>query len=475
MKYPHVAARLLNTPLLAHKGKLAAILHGIGARFTGGRSFVIEGALPVEHVAFAGGRPSMGRLGDPLGGALADNNIDPLLVIENVAVIPIEGSLVHKGKWIGAYSGDTSYEGVQTLVTLARARDDVLGVVFEVDSFGGEVSGAYDTAGMIADLSADKPTIAILTDYAYSAGYLLASAARQIIIPESGGAGSIGVVSVHTDYSQAFEQDGLRMTILSAGEHKAEGNPFQPLPQNVADRWTAELERLREQFAQAVADFRPGRISFDEAMATEADSFTGEEAVNRGLADAVMRPSEAFDAFLESVNRAAQPNFPKGSPMTTKTGLAAVRAAVADGSPAIDMIPRAEHDAAVEAARADGARSASAEAEAAGKQAGAAEARARCKAILDSDEAKGREDQARYFAFETDMPAEQAVAALARAPKPAAAPAQGGSVFEAAMRAGGNPVVGPDGGSLGATDEAAEMAANVMTLFRGPAADKRSA
>lgn len=66
----------------------------------------------------------------------------------------------------------------------------------------------------------------------------------------------------------------------------------------------------------------------------------------------------------------------------------------------------------------------------------------RCKAILGSEEAKGRSDLAHYLAFETDIPAEAAIQALAKSPKPVA---QAASPFAAAMSSVDNPKVGPDG------------------------------
>jgi ClpP class serine protease len=118
---------------------------------------------------------------------LDDSGRPPFAIIDGVALIPIEGTLVHKGAYVGAYSGTTSYEGLQAQVLRAMRNPAVKGVVFEVDSFGGELAGAFETADLIARLSAEKPTLAILTDHALSAGYLLASAARQIIIPEHAG------------------------------------------------------------------------------------------------------------------------------------------------------------------------------------------------------------------------------------------------------------------------------------------------
>lgn len=304
MLAPHVSSRIFNTPLLIDARKAAAILCGIGGRLVDG-GVTIEGAGAIDHVAFQGGRASMGRLGDSLGRRIeARGDGDRILdVVDGVAIIPIEGTLVHKGKWIGSYSGDTSYEGLQTQVTRARRDNRIKGVVFEVDSFGGEAAGAFDTADMIAELSAEKPTIAILTDHALSGGYLLAAAARAIVMPETGYAGSIGVITMHADFSRAVENDGVKVTVISSGAHKADGSPFMPLPAEVAARWQAELDRSRDLFAGTVARYRGRRLSKKAALETEADVYRGADAVDAGLVDAIVRPTEAFDAFIDQVNR----------------------------------------------------------------------------------------------------------------------------------------------------------------------------
>lgn len=304
MMMPKIAARLLNAPLMVHPGKAAAILAGIGGRVVGSTVDLQSNFSEINHVAFASGRPSMGTLGDRLGRSIEARGGKPYDMIGNVAVIPIEGSLVHKGGWLESNSGETSYQGLQTQVARAMRDPSVKGVAFEVDSYGGEVSGAFETSDMIAELSKTKPTIAILSDHAYSAGYLMASAARQIIVPEQGGAGSIGVITMHTDMSAALDAAGLKITILAAGEHKADGNPLQPLPEGVAATILAELDAMRQTFAGKVAGYRGKRLSYDNAMATEARVFTGAEAVRAGLADATGHPSQAFQAFVSAINRA---------------------------------------------------------------------------------------------------------------------------------------------------------------------------
>ena len=300
---PMIAQRAFNTPLLWHPGKAVAALGAIGSRIAGGAISFDQAPPPVDHVAFENGRPSMGRLTDPLGRAYDRQGRAPFDVIDGVAIIPIEGTLVHKGAWVEKNSGMTSYEGLQAQVKRAASIDAVKAVVFELDSFGGEMAGSFETAGMIRKLSAEKPTLAILTDFAYSAGYMMASQARAIVAPEFGGAGSIGVITMHVDMSGFLEQEGVKVTLLTSGEHKADFNQFEPLPAALADKVRAELGVARRRFAETVAAGRGSRLTAAEAMATEADAFRSPEALDLGLIDAVSEPSEALDAFISEIKQ----------------------------------------------------------------------------------------------------------------------------------------------------------------------------
>jgi signal peptide peptidase SppA len=298
---PELAARVFNTPLLMHPGKLDAALAGIGGRIVEG-GVVLEGVGErVDHAAFENGRPSAGRIGDRTGRRYDANGSAMFDTIDGVALIPIEGTLVHKGAYVGAMSGRTSYEGLQAQVLRSLRNPAIKAAVFEVDSFGGELAGAFETADLIARLSAEKPTLAILTDHALSAGYLLASAARQIVMPEHGRAGSIGVVTLHADWSKALEQQGVKVTVLRAGAQKMAGNPYEALSDEVAQRMVGDLQEARQTFAESVGRFRGSRFTAQAALATEAQDYRGRDAVGLGLADAIGHALEAFDGFVKAI------------------------------------------------------------------------------------------------------------------------------------------------------------------------------
>jgi hypothetical protein len=160
-----------------------------------------------------GARPTQwARLGDRSAASYDAKGYGDLCVLRNVAVIPVEGTLVHKGAFLGQSSGETSYQGLQTQVARA-ARDPNVKAWRSRSTPSAARSPARSRRRDDRELSAIKPTLAILTDNALSAGYLMASAARQIVMPEDGRAGSIGVITMHVDYSQKLEKDGIKVTI----------------------------------------------------------------------------------------------------------------------------------------------------------------------------------------------------------------------------------------------------------------------
>lgn len=289
---PEIAARLFDTPLMLHEAKANIIARSFGPRVLG------------QDVAMAD-TPVMGVLSQNMrelrDGWTGEKIYAGPKMVGNVAVIEVEGSLVNKGAWVGKTSGMTSYEGLNIQIADCLARDDIKAVVFEIDSFGGEVDGCFACAEELFALSQEKPTIAILTDHACSAAYLLAAACRQIVIPATGYTGSIGVITMHVDASGWAKNQGLAVTILRAGEKKARPGMFEAMSEEEYSEAVSDLETMRSLFAETVSRYRGSRLSVETALATQADTFRGQAAVDLGLADAVGRPKQVFEAFLAAI------------------------------------------------------------------------------------------------------------------------------------------------------------------------------
>ncbi|MFN3616042.1 MAG: S49 family peptidase [Rubrimonas sp.] len=316
MHHTQIAQRVFNTPLMVDPAKALAFLTGLGPRITG-REISIDGlAVDPEDQATATLPARASLFGDDLTSRQARNGSQPFAVVDGIAVIEIAGTLVHRGAWIGQSSGLTSYEGIAAQLQAALADPAIRGIALDIESFGGEVAGAFDLADRLRAARHVKPVQAFFADHALSAAYALASQADRIILPRTGAVGSIGVVAMHSDMSGALDQKGIAVTLIHAGARKVDANPYQPLPEAVRDRIAGKLEDLRQLFAETVAEGRGRRLDTLRALGTEAAVFRGEAAVFAGLADEVADPITAFRAFAAAPRGTTTPRG-KGLMMTT--------------------------------------------------------------------------------------------------------------------------------------------------------------
>ncbi|WP_299393266.1 S49 family peptidase [Pelagibius sp.] len=212
-----------------------------------------------------------------------------------IAVIPIIGTLVNKLGSIDPYSGMTGYDGISVKLQDALIDPEVQGIAFDIESGGGEVAGCFDLVDEIHAARSEKPIWSILTEYAASAAYAIASATDRIIMPRTGMVGSVGVVCMHVDWSEFLSKEGVKVTFIHAGKHKVDGNPYEQLPDDVREKIQEEVDAVRRIFVASVARGRdmPEAAVFE----TEAQMYQGETGLAAGLADAIMAPREAMEAF----------------------------------------------------------------------------------------------------------------------------------------------------------------------------------
>jgi signal peptide peptidase SppA len=305
MLHARIAARAFNTPLLVEPSKAMAFLSGLGPRILGRRVELGDHDLPDAPGTTLPARASIRA--SILAGGLTEHYRQhgdaPYPVVDGIAVIEIAGVLIHRGGWIGQSSGQTSYEGIAAQIEAAANDPAVRGLALDIDSFGGEVAGVFDLADRIRAIRGIKPVWAFVAEHAFSAGYALASQADRILLPRTGALGSIGVVVLHADMSGQLDQDGVRVTLIHSGRHKVDGNPYQPLPEAVRNDIQREIDVLRFLFAETVAAGRAGRISHKAALATEAATYRGVDAVAAGLADEVIDLARGFAGFRQMLAR----------------------------------------------------------------------------------------------------------------------------------------------------------------------------
>ena len=234
-----------------------------------------------------------------------------LEVRDGIAIVPVYGSLVQRSMGMDAMSGLRSYSDIANELNEAANRSDVSGVLLDIDSPGGEVSGIFDLADTVAAVAKRMPVYAVANSQAFSAAYAIASQATKIFVPRTGGVGSIGVIAHHVDQSAAHEKAGLAVTVVKAGDQKDALSPHKPLDDEARNDLQAEVDRIHGMFVKAVAK---GRGMSEQAVRdTQARLFFGGTGVRNGLADKVGTFEDALEALTK---QAGQP----GASQTTARG-----------------------------------------------------------------------------------------------------------------------------------------------------------
>jgi capsid assembly protease len=261
----HLAGRIFNAPLLIAPAKLEAILAVLGPRLG------IDAPPPSSGTKRTTAAPSAGQR-------------KPYRVTgDGIAIIPIEGTLVHKSYGLDALSGLRSYMAIRQEFEDAVNDPAIRGILLDVDSPGGEVAGVFDLADLIYQARDKKPIYSVANNDSYSASYVLASAAGRLHVSRTSGVGSIGVVVTHLDVSAADQEAGYKYTVIHAGARKADFHPHAVLSDPARGVLEKEVQRVYDLLVGTVAR---NRSMLESAIRqTEAGLYFGGHAIHAGLAD----------------------------------------------------------------------------------------------------------------------------------------------------------------------------------------------
>jgi len=138
------------------------------------------------------------RMGDPVAletqlGRRLDNS-RTVTIRDGVAVVPVVGPIFRYANLFTEISGATSTQVLATDIREALDNPAVKAIVLNIDSPGGVASGINELAEMIHAGRSQKRIVAYIGGSGASGAYWIASAAHEIVIDETGIAGSVGVV-----------------------------------------------------------------------------------------------------------------------------------------------------------------------------------------------------------------------------------------------------------------------------------------
>jgi HK97 family phage major capsid protein len=234
--------------------------------------------------ARAEGRLSAGEI----EAAIGDRRPKQRMQGGGVAVLPVYGTISQRMDMLSEMSGGTSTENLAAAFDRYMADPDISTVVLDIDSPGGTVPGVMELSDKIFEARGKgKRIVAVANSMAASAAYWIATAADELWVTPSGVVGSVGVYTIHQEGSRMFDEAGITTTIIKAGEHKAEGNPYEPLPEDARAYTQAQIDEIYGEFVGAVARNRGVTVAKVESDFGQGRVLKAKGAIAAGMADRV--------------------------------------------------------------------------------------------------------------------------------------------------------------------------------------------
>ncbi len=195
----------------------------------------------------------------------------------------------------GVITGDDATLKLLKDVSEASA---VQGVVLNVNSPGGTVTGSEALHEAIRKLVAAKPTVATVDSVAASGGYIAVIATDHIVSRGSSIVGSIGVIAQYPNFTKLLDTVGVKVDSVRSSPLKAQPDGVSPTPPEataalqatVLDSyaWFKDLVKARRHLSDAeLAAISDGRV------------FTGRQGLPLKLIDEIGGEDKAIDWLVK--------------------------------------------------------------------------------------------------------------------------------------------------------------------------------
>jgi signal peptide peptidase SppA len=211
----------------------------------------------------------------------------PQRQVQSVAVLPLFGTIFPRANMMTDISGATSADRFGAQFSDLVNDPDISAIVLDVDSPGGQVNGIEELSTQIFEARGKKTIVAVANHTMASAAYWIGTAADEVVVTPSGEVGSVGVFAVHKDISAALEREGIKVSLISKGKYKVEGNPYEPLAEEARAAIGMRVSEAYDAFINSVARNRGAKAADVRNGFGEGRVVGARQAVELGMADRI--------------------------------------------------------------------------------------------------------------------------------------------------------------------------------------------
>jgi protease-4 len=244
--------------------------------------------------------------------AVANNNIFANASAGSIAVIPVHGTILHDD---GA-CGEVGTRTISSWVRDALSADNISGIMYHVNSPGGQVDGTGDFGRLIKLGSQHKTSRTLCDGLMASAGYWIGSSTEEVFASfETVEIGCIGTMMSFMDNRARLQEMGITRHSVYADSSPEKNLDFtQALDGDYNGLKVNLLNPTNDVFLKTVKENRAGKLQLTETKIdgqTYFEPLTGkiylaETAVSMGLIDGIK-------SFEETIDYTAETSFNGGS------------------------------------------------------------------------------------------------------------------------------------------------------------------
>lgn len=173
-------------------------------------------------------------------------------------------------------------------------------VVLHVNSPGGTVVGGESIYYALRELAESKPLVAFIEESATSAAYMVSLAADHIVAHRGSVTGSIGVLLESQEITELGKKVGINFENYKSSPLKASPSLYEKTSPESAAAIQDSINDIFNMFATMVNERRPTIKPRDMPFVNSGRVFTGSQAFELGLIDALGTENVALDWLYEN-------------------------------------------------------------------------------------------------------------------------------------------------------------------------------
>jgi protease-4 len=217
----------------------------------------------------------------------------------SIAIVDIIGPILKYGDVCSC--GTVDYN--ELILNLASS-DRVKGILLNIDSPGGQADGTGMLADTIKMVSKSKPIISVVQDgIAASAGIWIAAAAQEFYVTRATDqVGSIGAYCTIYDFSQFFEDEGIKVIDIYAPQSVDKNKDYLDALKGDDTLIKADLEFLVKDFISSISKSRGARLNQNGDEPFTGKMYNAKDALRLGLIDGIKPIGDVINRLQELIN-----------------------------------------------------------------------------------------------------------------------------------------------------------------------------